>query len=170
MNWAGWKSKKKQYIETKYCNDVEYSDIGRVKEYFPQSKCQEGRFFSLREDLSSASRYYDKLTKVYETSKFVTDGKPQFNQEGGAHFGRYSNLQYFHSSTITHMSVRNSMMFGPETVEVDMPNLLSVDCDFYKASNVKKLNLPKLKSISPFNFPAVSYFSTEERNHLQWLR
>jgi hypothetical protein len=68
------------------------------------------------------------------------------------HFGRYSNLQYFHSSTITHTSGQNALMFGPSTIEVDMPNLLSVEIDFYDARNIEKLNLPKLRHLGPYNF------------------
>lgn len=43
-------------------------------------------------------------------------------------------------------------MFGPSTIEVDMPNLLSVELDFYDARNIEKLNLPKLRHLGPFNF------------------
>lgn len=44
------------------------------------------------------------------------------------------------------------MMFSSSTKEVDMPNLLFADVDFYGANNIEKLNLPKVRHIGGFNF------------------
>lgn len=154
MEFGSPDDKKKKFIVRDY-NDIEYSDIGRVLEYSPEISCgQYCGFVTKREDRSAAYDY--KLTKVYETSRFVTNYEPVVQKNFTSTRGRYRNLEEFHSTTITHADNSDSLrLFGSSVKVVDMPNLSSCVIMFYdmgSISDISSLNIPKCERIECYNF------------------